>query len=144
MSKALFALLLSAALFCIPAQAEQKQQVGDFAIHYIALSSTFLTPNIAKTYGIKRSRYTGLVNIAVLDTAQQGSPAVPVELSGIARNLLDTRTELDFREIREGKAIYYIAEVPYRHDEDIHFQIAVKYGKQLNTILKFKQQFYVD
>lgn len=78
MSKALFALLLSAALFCIPAQAEQKQQVGDFAIHYIALSSTFLTPNIAKTYGIKRSRYTGLVNIAVLDTAQQGSPPSPL------------------------------------------------------------------
>ncbi|MEZ8186009.1 MULTISPECIES: DUF4426 domain-containing protein [unclassified Shewanella] len=126
------------------AQAEQKQQVGNFDIHYMALNSTFITPEIAKTYGIERSSYNGLVNITVLNTSQDGHPAVPVEISGIANNLLDARITLDFKEIREGNSIYYIAEVPYRDDQEVNFTITIKYGKQLNTSLKFKQKFYVD
>ncbi|MDV2962347.1 DUF4426 domain-containing protein [Shewanella algae] len=126
------------------AQAEQKQTVGQFDIHYMALGSTFLTPSIAKNYDIERSRYTGIINIAVLDTSEEGNPAVPVEISGLANNLIDARMQLKFREIREGDAIYYIAEVPYRDDQEINFQILIKHGNELNTTLAFKQKFYVD
>ena len=126
------------------AQAEQKQTVGQFDIHYMALGSTFLTPSIAKSYGIERSRYTGIINIAVLDTSEEGNPAVPVEISGLANNLIDARMQLKFRDIREGDAIYYIAEVPYRDDQEINFQILIKHGNELNTTLAFKQKFYVD
>jgi hypothetical protein len=140
--------VLLLALVCLgflsTAQAEQKQQVGNFDIHYMALSSTFITPAIAKTYGIERSRYTGLVNITVLDRSQEGMPAVAVEISGLANNLLDARIDLKFKEIREGNSIYYIAEVPYRDDQEINFEIAIKYAKKLNTALKFKQKFYID
>lgn len=140
--------VLLLALVCLgflsTAQAEQKQQVGNFDIHYMALSSTFITPAIAKTYGIERSRYTGLVNITVLDKSQESMPAVAVEISGLANNLLDARVELQFKEIREGDSIYYIAEVPYRDDQEINFEIAIKYAKKLNTALKFKQKFYID
>lgn len=136
-------LTLTASL-CGVAQAEQKETVGNFDIHYMALGSTFLTPSIAKTYGITRSSYTGIVNIAVLDTSEADSPAVPIEISGVANNLLDARIQLKFKEIREGKSIYYIAEVPYRDDQEINFDIAIKHGNQLNTNLKFKQKFYID
>ncbi|QYK00572.1 DUF4426 domain-containing protein [Shewanella psychrotolerans] len=138
-----FGLLLSLGI-AANAFAEQKQSVGNYDIHYVALGSTFITPTIAKSYGIQRSSYTGLVNISVLDKSVEGNPAIPVEISGIANNLLDARIDLVFREIREGDAIYYIAEVPYRDDQEINFQIAIKYGKTLNTQLKFKQKFYVD
>ena len=138
-----FTLLLSLGI-ATNAFAEQKQSVGNYDIHYVALGSTFITPTIAKSYGIQRSSYTGLVNISVLDKSVAGNPAIPVEISGIANNLLDARIDLVFREIREGDAIYYIAEVPYRDDQEINFQIAIKYGKTLNTQVKFKQKFYVD
>ncbi|MCL2918179.1 DUF4426 domain-containing protein [Shewanella litorisediminis] len=144
MFRQLFAALLLTASLCGIASAEQKEQVGQFDIHYMALPSTFLTPAIAKSYGIERSNYTGIVNIAVLDTAEEGNPAVAVEISGFANNLLDAKVELKFREIREGAAIYYIAEVPYRSDEEINFQIALRSGSKLNTTLKFKQKFYTD
>jgi hypothetical protein len=138
------ALMTSLILFMAPTQAEQKQQVGNFDIHYMALGSTFITPAIAKTYGIERSRYNGIINIAVLDTSQEGNPAVAVEISGIANNLLDAKKDLNFKEIREGDAIYYIAQVPYRDDQEINFTIAIKHAKKLNTSLKFKQKFYID
>ena len=137
-------LMASFMLFTSSANAEQKQQVGNYDIHYMALGSTFITPAIAKTYGIERSRFNGIVNIAVLDTSQEGNPAVAVDISGIANNLLDARKDLNFKEIREGDAIYYIAQVPYRDDQEINFTIAVKHGNKLNTALKFKQKFYVD
>ena len=144
MIRSLIAILLFSLCLTSNAFAEQKQKVGNYDIHYIALSSTFLTPSIAKSYGIKRSSYSGILNISVLDTSVDGNPAVPVEITGIANNLLDARVELKFREIREGDSIYYIAEVPYRDDQEINFNVAVKHGSKLNTQLKFKQKFYVE
>ena len=144
MFRNLLAVLALTASLCGVANAEQKETVGNFDIHYMALSSTFLTPSIAKSYGIKRSSYTGIINIAVLDISEANKPAVPVEITGVANNLLDARINLTFKEIREGDAIYYIAEVPYRDDQEINFNIAIKYGNQLNTNLQFKQKFYVE
>ncbi|QQX81537.1 DUF4426 domain-containing protein [Shewanella sp. KX20019] len=144
MFRSLTAILLLSLCLISSAFAEQKQKVGNYDIHYVALSSTFLTPSIAKSYGIKRSSYTGILNISVLDTSVEGNPAVAIEITGIANNLLDARVELKFREIREGDSIYYIAEVPYRDDQEINFNIALKHGSKLNTQLKFKQKFYVE
>ncbi|AVI67055.1 DUF4426 domain-containing protein [Shewanella sp. NKUCC05_KAH] len=144
MFRNLLAVLALTASLCGVANAEQKETVGNFDIHYMALGSTFLTPSIAKSYGIKRSNYTGIINIAVLDISEANKPAVPVEITGVANNLLDARINLTFKEIREGDAIYYIAEVPYRDDQEINFNIAIKYGNQLNTNLQFKQKFYVE
>ncbi|ABV35839.1 conserved hypothetical protein [Shewanella sediminis HAW-EB3] len=144
----MFRVILSALILTLAfvgnVSAEQKQKVGNFDIHYVAFSSTFLTPTIAKSYGIKRSSYTGIINVSVLDTSQKGNPPVAIEISGIANNLLDARINLEFREIREADAIYYVAEVPYRDDQEINFKIAVKYQNKLNTQLKFKQKFYVE
>ena len=144
MFRHLLLLLALTASLCGVANAEQKETVGNFDIHYMALGSTFLTPSIAKSYGIERSSYTGIINIAVLDTSTTDSPAVPVDITGVANNLLDARIDLKFREIREGNAIYYIAEVPYRDDQEINFNIAIKHGNELNTNLQFKQKFYVE
>ncbi|MBW3513945.1 DUF4426 domain-containing protein [Shewanella sp. NKUCC01_JLK] len=144
MFRNLLAVLALTASLCGVANAEQKETVGNFDIHYMALGSTFLTPSIAKSYGIKRSSYTGIINIAVLDISEANKPAVPVEITGVANNLLDARINLTFKEIREGDAIYYIAEIPYRDDQEINFNIAIKYGNQLNTNLQFKQKFYVE
>lgn len=144
MFRQLLAMLALTASLCGIANAEQKETVGNFDIHYMALGSTFITPSIAKAYGIERSSYTGIINIAVLDVSETGSPAVPVEITGVAKNLLDTRIDLKFKEIREGNAIYYIAQAPYRDNQEIHFNIAIKYGNELNTNLQFKQKFYVD
>lgn len=144
MLRNILAMLVLTASLCGVANAEQKETVGNFDIHYMALSSTFLTPSIAKAYGIERSSYRGIINIAVLDISETGKPAVPVVISGVANNLLDARIELKFKEIREGQAIYYIAEIPYRDDQEINFNIAIKHGNRLNTNLQFKQKFYVE
>ena len=135
------ALLL--AVISTPAAAENMKKMGNMNIHYIALGATFFTPEVARAYGIERSKYNGLVNISVLDNTKDGTPAKVVTITGTARNLLGQKKEINFQEVKEGDAIYYLAQVSYRNDETISFDLMVSDGKESHN-LKFKQKFYVD
>lgn len=136
-------LSLIALFFTVSASAENMKKSANLNIHYIALGSTFLTPEIARAYNIERSRYNGLVNISVLDNSQPGTPAQSVTLTGKARNNVGQLKSLEFTEVKEGDAIYYLAQVNYANEETIHFDInIVSKGKQHQ--LKFSQTFYVD
>ena len=94
--------LMIGLVFTIPANAEQKQVLGSWDVHYIALNSTFLTPKVAKQYGIVRSKFNGLLNISVLD--RQDKSAQSVILTGEAKNLLGVVKPLTFKEVKEGQA----------------------------------------
>ena len=137
--------LLSALLLMLSpvSQAEQKQTFANQEVHYIALNSTFLTPKIARAYKIKRSGYNALINISVLDTNQVGNPSISANLTGTAKNLLGNVTPLEFREIKEGDAIYYLAELAFRNEETYSFDIKVVSQDKSNR-LKFIQKFYVE
>lgn len=117
---------------------------GKYQIHYIALGTTLLTPQIAKNYGVERSRFNGFINISILDTSKPGNPPVNAKLTGKATNLLGQDKELVFKEFIEGEAIYYIAEVPYRNEEQFNIQVNLSNEEGLNSKLNFKKKFWVD
>jgi len=125
------------------ASAENMKKLGDLNVHYIAIGATFLTPEIAKSYGIERSRYNGLVNISVLDNTKKNTPAKTVAISGKARNDIGQLKQLEFSEVKEGSAIYYLAQINYANEETIHFDINIIDGGHTEN-LKFSQKFYVD
>ena len=125
------------------AHAENMKSMGSMDIHYMAIGATFLTPSIAKAYGIERSKYNALINISVLDNSQPNKPAKSVSVSGTAENLTGQFKRLDFEEVKEGSAIYYLAQLNYRDKESIKFEVSVTDGKETHTI-KFNQTFYVD
>lgn len=144
MSKSfLLSLIFSLALLSAPSFAEQKSLLGPYEVHYIAFNSTFVTPEIAKLYDIQRSRYNALINISVLDSRSKNKPAVAVKLSGTARNLIGNQTNLEFKEVREGKAVYYLAQLRFSNEETFRFEITIDDGKS-QQLLKFQQKLYVD
>lgn len=112
-------------------------------VHYMAIGATFLTPEIAKAYGIQRSRYNALINISVLDTTQKGTPAQTVSISGSAKNNVGQYKTVEFKEVIEGDAIYYLAELTYANEETLHFDLKITNGVETQN-LKFSQKFYVD
>lgn len=124
------------------AHAEQMKKLGDWNVHYIALGSTFLTPEIAKAYGIVRSKYNGMVNISVLK-ANAGHTAQNVNIRGTARNLIGHQKKLQFKEVVEGKAIYYIAQIDYDNEETFKFEVTIQQGSTSHD-LTFSQQFFAD
>ncbi len=137
-------LVIAISLFTLTnASAENMKKLGSMNIHYMAIGSTFFTPEIAKAYGITRSRYNGLINISVLDNTKTGNPAKTISISGQSKNNLGQFKDLEFQEVKESKAIYYLAQVSYHHEETLHFTIYISDGKEKQT-LKFSQKFYVD
>jgi hypothetical protein len=123
--------------------AQNMKKLNDWNVHYIALDSTFITPKIAKAYQITRSRYNALVNISVLDNTKPGNPAKNVSITGTAKNNLGQFKTIEFTEVTEGDAIYYLAQISVNHEETVHFDLAITDGKQSQN-LKFYQKFYID
>lgn len=113
---------LLALLMTLPLRAEQMQELGPWKVHYSAFNSSFLTPEVARTYGLERSRYNGIVNIAVQN--KQGV-AQAVGIRGEARNLTGTLRPLNFQEVKEGNSIYYLAVLPYRNEDTYQFTLKI-------------------
>ncbi|WP_235938661.1 DUF4426 domain-containing protein [Thalassotalea algicola] len=137
-------LLLLLAIVSAPlASAQNMKTLGNMDVHYMAIGATFLTPQVAKAYGIERSKYNALINISVLDNTQQGKPAKAVSISGTALNLTGQYKRLDFEEVREGQAIYYLAQLNYRDKEKVKFELTITDGSETHELV-FDQTFYVD
>lgn len=128
-----------ALLFALSSHANEVK-VGEFKVVYNALPSTFLTPEIAKENNIERSRYNGLLNIVVLN--KEGKPQ-PVNISGEGKTLIGNVRKLEFQTIREGDAIYYIAQYPYRNEDNVLFSITIQSPKQSGEF-SFRHTFYTD
>jgi hypothetical protein len=137
-------LTLSLALgltFSYQVNAEQKQVLGNWDVHYIAFNTTFLTPQVAKQNAIVRSKFNGLINISVLD--RQDKAAQSVILTGQAKNLLGVIKKLTFKQVKEGKAIYYLAVLPFSDLEQYRISVDINDGLEQRT-LKFQHKFYAD
>lgn len=124
------------------ASAEQKFVKGNWDIHYIAFPSSFLQPHVAKSYELTRSKYNAIVNISVLDN-NNDMQAQNVYISGTAKNLLGQTKKLSFTKVEEDKAIYYLAQLEHRNEENVTINIKVQQGDRTEKIA-FKKKLYVD
>lgn len=134
-------LCMVSAVLPLPSQAEQKQTLGQWDVHYIVLNSTFLQPGIARQYGIQRSKYNAFVNISVLDKIT--GQAQNTDVRGVATNLLGNSKVLTFKKVQEQQAIYYLAQMPFRNRETFRFEITIQHGNEQET-LRFKQELVTD
>jgi len=143
MNKLMKTIILLAALTSLPAIAQQAKEFDDYTIHYNALSSSLITPEVAKAYGIRRSDSRALINISVLKSDGGAARAV---VTATGRNLTGQTRNVDMREINEGDgAIYFIGELSVRNMETFDFTVLVTpQGNDKPYTVKFRQQFYTE
>jgi hypothetical protein len=134
------ALLLMSLCLSLPALAEQKQSYGDLDVHYSAFNSGFLQPEVAAATGLVRSKTQGVVNVAVL----KAGTASNAKVSGTVKNLLGQSTALNFKEVKEGKAIYYLAQFPFEQRETLRFTLNVTAADGVPHSFDFNQEFFPD
>jgi hypothetical protein len=131
----------------LPVQAEQTRDFGDYVVHYNALVTDLLAPEVARNYGIQRSSHRGLVNITVRKkpSAVAAGEPVPARVKVTTTHGGKQLHELEVREIREQGAIYYIAEFDIDRNLTLNFDLSVTPADQNNTyIFSFSRQFYVE
>lgn len=129
------------------ANAQQAQNFQDYTVHYNALSSSLISPEVAKVYGIRRSDSRALINISVLKNTENALPtAAKATVTASARNLTGQTRKIEMREINEGDdAIYYIGELSVRNMETFDFSVMVTpEGQSKPFNVKFRQQFYTE
>ena len=137
------ALMLLLALLSLAATADTLEFDGR-TLHYNLSPTTYLTPEVAASYQIKRSSTRNLITIAVLDGPEHNAPPLTATLSGEARNLLSQVQPLNFREVREGNAIYYIATIDFHSEELWRFAIDIRLADGTSTQLAFDKTLYAD
>ncbi len=140
--KLLFISALS--LASLNSYAENSKEFGDYVIHYNAFRSDTISPDVAKQYGLTRASNRILINIAVLKKVLNttGKPTSS-KVTGHASNLTGQLKNLEFKEITEGNAIYYLANTKISDGEFLKFDIKIiPEGETRAARLRFDKRFF--
>ena len=127
------------------APSEPTHQVfGDFEVHYNALRTDELAPEVARAYGIERSANRVMLNVSLLKRNPDGS-TTPVDgkVTATAYNLNGQLKDLEMRRITEGASVYFIGEVGISGSEILVFDIdAAPLDQSAKYTVQFKREFF--
>lgn len=125
---------------------ESSRDFGDYVVHFNALATDQLTPEIAGEYGIVRSKNRAMLTVSIIQKEAQGvGTAVSGSVSASATNLTGQLKSIPVREIREGTAIYYIGEIAVTNAETLIFTVDVTpINEPSRFTVRFQKQFFVD
>lgn len=146
--KRLFAAFISIALllWAVAAAAqsakiiENYQDYGDYRVTYSVFNSDFISPEMARHYNLVRARDRAFVNISV---AKKGDiKGMSAGVSGNATNLIQQSRTLDFQEIRDKDAVYYLAPLRFEHEENLTFNIQLVLPDGSSQDLVFRRQLH--
>jgi len=119
-------LLLSLMILATLVQAENSKEYADHIVYVNAFPTDSLPPEMTKQYGLKRSKNYALVNVSVMEKGAGTPTGAKSKVSGKLKNLMGQSRTLEFREIKEGKAIYYIAQIGVQSKETVNFFIDIR------------------
>lgn len=141
--RSLFA-LLALLVLALPIHAEQAKKFGDVEIHYNAMPTDELLPDVAKNYKIERSRNRGMLTISVLKRTPLGvSQASKATVKVSIPTLTDQSVDVPMREVVEGAAIYYIGEYRVTAPQTLKFVVtATPAGSATPLTFDFSREFY--
>ncbi|MEK7991256.1 MAG: DUF4426 domain-containing protein [Thiotrichaceae bacterium] len=133
-------------LFAPLSYAEQSKTVGDFTIHYNTLKTGFLTPEIAKNYGIVRSKQRAMLTISIRQGEMGNDIAVPASITAQAVNLTKQLKTITLKKVKDGDALYYIGTFKIYNEEIFDFTLNVTpEGHEGEPVeITFRQQFFED
>jgi hypothetical protein len=121
-----------------------SRDFGEFQLHFNAVRTDVLTPEVARAYGIARSANRVLLNVSVLRENPDGTTA-PADgtVTATAYNLNGQLKDLAMRRITEGSSVYFIGEVAIAGNEILVFDIsAVPAGQSSKYSVQFKREFF--
>ncbi|WP_043320506.1 DUF4426 domain-containing protein [Microbulbifer sp. HZ11] len=119
---------------------ENHKVFGDYRVSYSVFNSDFISPEIAQHYKLVRARDRAFVNISVSKIDETKGSSVGV--SGNATNLIQQSRPLEFKEIRDQGAVYYLAPFRFEHEESLTFNIDLVMPDGSTQELTFRRQLH--
>jgi hypothetical protein len=125
-----------------PAEASSVSADG-FTVHFSALSTDQLPPEVARQYNIVRSKNRAMLNVSIVTQDEGKSSTADVSVKTV--NLTGQLKNVNMRKIQEQEAIYYIGEIPVANSETLVFDITVvPEGQESPIEVRFKRQFFTN
>jgi hypothetical protein len=125
---------------------ESTKDFGDYVLYFNALNTDQLTPDIAREYGIVRSKSRAMLNVSIHRKLADGrTEAVTGAVSASAINLNGQLRTMTLREIREETAVYYVGELAISDGEVLIYTVdATPANEASRFTVRFKKQFFVE
>jgi hypothetical protein len=138
--------LLAFLLIAGTATAAQFRTYDNFEIHHNAVRADFIPAEVARAQGITRSGSRGLVNIAVLQRAADGtSTPAAADITLTVYNLAGQSQAVRMRAVREPDALYYIGEFRISGIDTYRFEAEVApEGAPRAYGLRWSQELFAD
>jgi hypothetical protein len=139
----LSALVLGLLLVPVAASAEQVEKFNGTEIHYNAMTTADLAPEVARAHDITRSKYRGFLTISILTRNKMGVlQPVQAKVTASAKNLKDQVLNLKMREVKEGTGIYYLADFPVAPPDTWTFNVSARVPGVGDHSFSFEQSYY--
>jgi len=125
---------------------EKLKDFGEYTVHFNAITTDLLQPEVARQYNIVRSKSRAMLNVAVKrDQEGASGVAVPGNVVVQVSNLTGQLKSLVLRQITEGEAIYYIGDLSVANGEVLIFDISVTPSGETNPLnVRYQQQFVTE
>ena len=145
---AAISLSLAGFFLSLPSHAGQFETFGNYVIHYNAVNTEVLLPEVARANQIVRSKNRALLNISIRksgDDKKLGDKAVPGTVTATVTNLNGQLGVIDMQTIQEQDAIYYIGVFNINNEDTLDFKVKVDpENKGKAHEFTFLQQFFTN
>lgn len=123
---------------------ESSKVVGPYEILYSVMPTTFISESVAASYKIVRAKDQALINVSIRKKNGDSDIAHAGAVSGSYSDLMQSK-KLEFREIRESDAIYYIAAFRHGDKELLRFDLNVLPSPDMPAqTVSFTRKLFVD
>jgi hypothetical protein len=138
------ALLLVSALLVAGTAAAEEFDAGAFVVHYSAIGTEQLTPEVAAAYGIARSPTRALLNVSVVrKVARTTGTPIPASVQVTALDQSGRYQPVTMRRVDEPPSIYYLGEFTVADGATLRFELSVLVeGEKAPVRLRLQQQFF--
>lgn len=118
--------------------AQGQTSAGDYQVHYNALPSAFLTPEIAREYGILRSRVRGVLVVSI----QRDGQPVRMRIEAQVGPLGEQMQPLELRQVDTNGLPSYIGSFTITPGESRQFRLRIAPPQSEPLDIGFTQQFF--
>ena len=137
-----YLLAVSLMLWSTLAASQQSERFDQFELHYSIVYSTFLTPQIAAEFGIPRGKDKAMLTLSVRDAEASDVEGRPMRIEGRTWDLI-TGGDMTIKEVREGRATYYLIPFEFLDREYRFFEFDfTPEGSDQTYSYKFKTQLW--
>lgn len=128
----------------LSAQDNISYELDDYIVYYNVFNSSLIPPKVARIHKLNRANNRVYLNVALVKKSG-GYGIAPTALSGQYRNLMQQKFALEFIEIKEPTATYYLAPIRFDNEEILHLDITVQPDTETPaTTFTITKKLYVD